>query len=738
MAMTTTANQPNDPNVDMIVRAAPISPKGLDETTRSISCVLSTETPVRMYDWNNGGYIDEVLRADGGQYPDQLPLLDNHSRYSSLDVIGSARDIKPKSGEITGRVYFADKIERANQVYELVRQGHLTDVSVGYRYGKEDYVDIQKGQTATIGGRKYTATDRTMRVVTRWDAKELSVTPIGADKLAKMRSLSDCKFGHDKEVGDNSTQPREENQLSGDRQDSTTMTTKPEEKKTEQTTEQTRTDATPPVATVDLDKVRKEAAEAAQKDVLERIEYARSFETQGVRKEVVDQAIKDNLTKEQMNERFLEALTKRSNPVENKTVAIHITNNERTDTDIQLLFLQRAGINLEGGQFNSECHQATFARYAGHPQDMSWAVRAAAVLERGGKLDEQTERALEFAYQYRNIHLVQLCEMALDLRGITYDRYNQQDIVTRMLTTQSVAPFISNALGAMILEAFVGAEDTTDWVPVAELPNDNPQPVAKGGMASRLKKRLSGQVPEAMTREATEEFISVATFSEQYFTDRKDLLADRFGRIGEGPQLLGEAAREVIQDLVYSCMLLNPTMADGNALFSAAHGNLAVNAPLGPETLAARKTAMANQTNNGRLINCKPGVLLVPESMSHYADELMGSSEKRDTTTNRVYGTKNWAQNKYRVVSESRLDVGCVNPDTGNFVAGRPLDYHLIERSGRYGLMKAFLRANGGGPVVESWTPGDGRIGVGTTVELEAGIKAVAWEGLQRGTGAAS
>lgn len=734
--MTTTANQQS--NADIIVRSAPVTLSTLDEKGRSIECVMCTETPVKMYDWYREEFFDEVLLTDGARMPKQLPLLDNHSRYSSTSVIGSVREIRKQNGVWVGRAYFLDEDVESERIWQRVKQGHLTDVSIGYRYEQGEYVDIRKGESQKVNGREFKAESRRQRVAFAWEAKELSTTPIGADRLAKTRSLSDCKFGHGVEMVDNSTQPREENQPSGDRQDSTTMTTKPEEKKTEQTTEQTRTDATPPVATVDLEKIRKEAAEAAQKDVLERIEYARSFETQGVRKEVIDQAIKDNLTKEQMNERFLEALTKRSNPVENKTVAIHITNNERTDVDIQLLFLQRAGINLEGGQFNSECHQATFARYAGHPQDMSWAVRAAAVLERGGKLDERTERALEFAYQYRNIHLVQLCEMALDLRGITYDRYNHQDIVTRMLTTQSVAPFISNALGAMILEAFVGAEDTTDWVPVAELPNDNPQPVAKGGMASRLKKRLSGQTPEAMTREATEEFISVATFSEQYFVDRKDLLADRFGRIGEGPQLLGEAAREVIQDLVYSCLLLNPVMSDGNALFSAAHGNLAVNAPLGPETLAQRKTAMANQTNNGRLINCKPGILLVAESMSHYADELMGSSEKRDTTANKTYGTKNWAQNKYRVVSESRLDVGCINPDTGNFVAGRPLDYHLIERSGRYGLMKAFLRANGGGPVVESWTPGDGRIGVGTTVELEAGIKAVAWEGLQRGTGAGS
>ena len=179
-------------------------------------------------------------------------------------------------------------------------------------------------------------------------------------------------------------------------------------------------------------------------------------------------------------------------------------------------------------------------------------------------------------------------------------------------------------------------------------------------------------------------------------------------------------------------------MADSNALFSNAHSNNAFNAPLGPETLAARKTAMANQTNNGRLIGARPGTLLVAESRSHYADELLGSSEKRDTTATTVYGTKNWAQGKYELLSEPRLDVGCINPETNVFVAGRPQDYYLLEINKRWGLLKAFLRSNAGGPIVEQWMPGDGRIGIGTTVELEAGIKAVAWEGMQRGSGAAS
>jgi hypothetical protein len=369
---------------------------------------------------------------------------------------------------------------------------------------------------------------------------------------------------------------------------------------------------------------------------------------------------------------------------------------------------------------------------------MTWAVRAAGTLQRGGNLESSAERALEFTHKHRSVSMVHACAMALDWAGIKYNRYDDREIVTRAATTMQVAALMSNALGAMILDAFVGTEDTTVWCAEVDVPNNLPQPIAKAGMVSRLRKRRSGQVPVPVTRDATEEFISTSTFSEQVFIDRIDLLADRFGTIGGTEKEIGVAAREVRPDMAYSALLLNANMADGNPLFSVAHGNLELNAPLDPESLARRKVAMANQMSNNRLIGARAGHLLVPESKDHYAQELIGSSEKRDTNANKTYGTKNWAQNKFNVIAEPRLDVGCVNPDTEAFVAGRPNDYYLFDTMRRWGFVVAYIRASGRGPIIEPFVPGDGRIGIGSTIEMDLGLKAAAWEGVQCGTGAAS
>jgi hypothetical protein len=728
---------------DFVVRSVPMEFGSIDEASRSIECVMCTENPVRMVDWAREEYFDEVLLADGARMPSQLPLLDNHQRYSSDSVIGSVRNIKRDGERWIGRAYFMEGDSNVEKIWQRVRQGHLKDVSIGYSY-ERSFVEIRKGEKAVVGNRTFEASDsRRKRVVTEWNGKELSTTPIGADQLAKMRSLSDSKFGH--EVSNREiiaqSQTRENDLSNNDRQESK-MSAVATEVKTAPTVEQVRSEqliaqvATPLLPIKDEATIRSEA----QREERERSEYARSFAGRGVRSELIDEAVKEGWNKDTMNERFLTSLTsERTEAVRaNGVPAIHVHDNEVRKEDLQALFLMRAGVKIEGGNFaRSECHQATFERHDGHEQDMSFAIRTARTLERGGKLDETGERALEFANKHRNIHLVQACAMALDFVGVAYNRYDSKEIVTRAVTTQSIAPFLTNALGAQILDGFIGSPDTTGWCRSVDLPNDNPQPVAKGGMISRLRKRLSGQVPVPATRDATEEFISVATYSEQYFVDRKDLLADRFGKINDAPADIGMAAMEIIQDLVYSTLMINANMVDGNALFSTAHANSAVSAAFGAANLYARRVAMMVQVNNGRPISADPSTLIIPPSLEYAARQMMQSTEIRGGNTGEL-GTANPLQNSFSLVVERRLETGTINPDTDLAVAARALDYYIADRQGRWGLLKAFLRSNGGGPIVEQWMPGDGRIGIGTTIELEAGTKAVGWEGLQRGTGAGS
>lgn len=159
--------------------------KSYDGVNRSFVAVSSTETPAEVFDWERFEYVQEILVADGGEFPERCPLLDSHNRYRSVDVIGSAIEPKRVGEGWEQRGVFVEGDPEVDRIAVRVRDGHITDVSIGYEV--LDFVDIPAGQTQEINGRSYTAVERTLRITTKWRVRELSITPIGADEKAKIR-----------------------------------------------------------------------------------------------------------------------------------------------------------------------------------------------------------------------------------------------------------------------------------------------------------------------------------------------------------------------------------------------------------------------------------------------------------------------------------------------------------------------------------------------------------------------
>lgn len=170
---------------DMGFRSLEVRAATFNEESRTVEAVISTEQPVSMPDWSRMEMVPEVLLASGADYPKsrQVPFLDSHARYSIKDQLGSARDIKANKRDITATLHFS-RASHAEDALVSVRDGHITDVSVGYEVLKRTFVD--SGKTKTIGGREFTGP---VNVVTKWRLREVSLTPIGADDQAKLRGL---------------------------------------------------------------------------------------------------------------------------------------------------------------------------------------------------------------------------------------------------------------------------------------------------------------------------------------------------------------------------------------------------------------------------------------------------------------------------------------------------------------------------------------------------------------------
>ena len=154
-----------------------------DKKSRSVSVVAATENPVPVYDMDLGR-ADEVLLMSGLKLPDnqQVPLCDNHDRGSVAQILGSARDFQTVGSSLECRVYFSDDTD-GRSAENKVRDRHISDVSVGYIVSHS--VFVPDGEKQFISGREFKGP---VKVVTSWQLKELSLTVIGADQSAKIRS----------------------------------------------------------------------------------------------------------------------------------------------------------------------------------------------------------------------------------------------------------------------------------------------------------------------------------------------------------------------------------------------------------------------------------------------------------------------------------------------------------------------------------------------------------------------
>lgn len=155
----------------------------VNEADRTVESTLSTEARVPMFDWERYETVDEVLLSAGMDTPRsrQVPLFDSHWPRNVKNQLGSVRDARVDGDVTAGRLAFSEVHE---DEWTKVREGHTTDVSVGYVVLKRVY--IEAGRTRKIRGRTF---EGPVNVVTKWRLLEVSLTPIGADDQAKLRGL---------------------------------------------------------------------------------------------------------------------------------------------------------------------------------------------------------------------------------------------------------------------------------------------------------------------------------------------------------------------------------------------------------------------------------------------------------------------------------------------------------------------------------------------------------------------
>ncbi len=620
-----------------------VSPSTWDDKTRAVRFVATVERPVTVWDWDQWDFVDEVLVRDGMVLPaaGQVPLLDTHSRATVSDVLGSAADFA--DCEVEGmagtdcRVSFSSVTEGQDAATK-VREGHVTDVSVGYLVTESYWVP--EGSKQIINGKEFQGP---VKVSTRWELRELSLVPIGADNQAKVRSLLKGPgggTGRHQSIGGRSMKKCPECGKDFDGRQCACG------HRADQAPDNNNRGAQPPAApaaggapaplTAEEVRAQIETAQRAERERVNGINDA--VRVAGLDDDMARTMVDQGISLDQARAKIFEALKERGPAIG-----------------------AGAGRSLEVG---------TEAREK---------LRSAAIdgfALRGGL---RIEKPAAGASEFRGMSLFDLARECLELTGFHTRGVDKRALAARALSPASSSDFpaIMSALtGKHLLAAYIEAPST--WRPFVAIVS---APDFKDMYGIKLSESPdldgldeNGEYKTAKFSDNQEKY-RVVTKGRRVKLTREMVINDDVRAFTRIPQLFGMAARRMESDAVYSLITSNPKMADGKELFHAAHNNIVTAAALSSDGLSAGRVAMKQQKGlNGSTLSIVPAYLLVPDELETTSEILLRSMSLPDAEMSS--GVHNPWAGKLTPIAETRLSDASA---TAYYLVAHPNQAPVIE-----------------------------------------------------------
>jgi len=587
-------------------RAAALSQRGapmtLDEAARSVEFTAATEQPVMVMDWERWDIVPEVLRVDGVVLPEsgQVPLLNTHSRDRVGDMLGSFRDFRVEGGQLVGRAFFANTPD-SEQAFALVRDGHLTDVSVGYEVLASTWVE--DGATVMVEGVEYTGP---VRVTTNWRLFEVSLCPIGADDKAKARAatINTGEGSMSKAVRFDAETVQEQVEKTVEALDDLKAALEEEDQNEAKEAEESG----------DTPEEGRELPAEEGGELPEEEEEQSEEGAEGARA-----AVEGGIQAERSRIVNITAMCRAHNvpaALQDKLIKEGVSMNKAREAVLS---------HVENRQ------SANFARYEmgkSEQEKIREAVGHGLLLRCGiaqGRINDGKVAA--GAENFRGYTLREVCRELLMRSGQRVDG-NAHQLVSRALATTDLPVLLTETANRLLLDGWESANHQwKEWCHTRSVSDFKPTSLVDFAISQDLPEVKEGAEYTYGTAAESVETATLATYGKILNLSRQAIINDDLGAFADIARYHGEACARKANQLACNVLTANAAMKDGVALFHASHKNLLTGggAPT-VATLGAASAAMKLQKDAaGNAISVRPAFFIAPVALEAAAESFFRS-----------------------------------------------------------------------------------------------------------------
>lgn len=573
-----------------------------NEQDRTIEVTAATERAVKTYSWEEYGSIDEILvctpeACDLSRLNNSAPVLDNHMRWGKTAelTVGVVEKAWFDKKQLRCLLRFG-KSEDDTELMNKVKDGIVTGVSIGYNV-HEYQVTRKEGVRP-----EYRAT--------KWEPYEVSFTPVQADPDSRSRSEGDGK--HDVVITENTPAPAPETPPAPVAENPELPAVEGENIDNNQIDKDMADEAKPTAEALEQERSAAVAADRQRAKDIRELGKLRAFN--GVPAEFFETMADEGVSVEVARARALAEFEK-LNPI-NPAPAAGVTDNDRQRTAMA------------------------------HALTLRVTPAAAAVL------GEENVRA---AAEYKGMSLLRMAEAALADAGVKTRGMSAKDVsiialggkVRGLHHTTDFPLLLLDTVNRTLLAQYQLQERTfTPWARRATISDFRPiSRVRLNDILGSLDQVREGEEYKYKTLSEGGETYQLAKFGNIIGITWEAIVNDDLSAFTRLPQAFAAKAAQKQSDLVYNTILSAgfALMGDGNALFSAAHGNYtgtANNQTAGGTALSeasltlAYQNFLAQKAPNGDFINVRPKFLVVGPKNAFLAMKMTSANYTPNTQAN--------------------------------------------------------------------------------------------------------